>query len=93
MPELPQIALEDIEKLKKRVQHLELEVAKLKMKMSGKKWLQLRNSTVAKLHEENRSCKCYMVNAIKVAWANTGYPSLTARDAKGPGKQSENKAE
>jgi hypothetical protein len=34
-----------------------------------------------------------MVNAIKVAWANTGYPSLTARDAKGPGKQSENKAE
>jgi hypothetical protein len=39
MPELPQTALEDIEKLKKRVQHLELEVAKLKMKMSGKKWL------------------------------------------------------
>jgi hypothetical protein len=39
MPELPESALEDIEKLKKRVQHLELEVAKLKMKMSGKKWL------------------------------------------------------
>jgi hypothetical protein len=39
MPELPETALEDIEKLKKRVQHLELEVAKLKMKMSGKKWL------------------------------------------------------
>jgi hypothetical protein len=39
MPETPQTALEDIEKLKKRVQHLELEVAKLKMKMSGKKWL------------------------------------------------------
>jgi hypothetical protein len=39
MPELPQTALEDIEKLKKRVQHLEEEVAKLKMKMSGKKWL------------------------------------------------------
>ena len=39
MPELPQTALEDIEKLKKRVQDLELEVAKLKMKMSGKKWL------------------------------------------------------
>jgi hypothetical protein len=39
MPELPETALEDIEKLKKRVQNLELEVAKLKMKMSGKKWL------------------------------------------------------
>jgi hypothetical protein len=39
MPEIPQTALEDIEKLKKRVQNLELEVAKLKMKMSGKKWL------------------------------------------------------
>jgi septation ring formation regulator EzrA len=39
MPEVPQAVLEDIEKLKKRVQDLELEVAKLKMKMSGKKWL------------------------------------------------------
>jgi hypothetical protein len=39
MPELPQTALDDIEKLKKRVQNLELEVAKLNMKMSGKKWL------------------------------------------------------
>jgi hypothetical protein len=39
MPELPQTAFDDIEKLKKRVQNLELEVAKLKMKMSGKKWL------------------------------------------------------
>ena len=39
MTELPQTALEDIEKLKRRVQHLELEVAKLKMKISGKKWL------------------------------------------------------
>jgi hypothetical protein len=39
MPEVPQSVLDDIEKLKKRVQHLELEVAKLKMKMSGKKWL------------------------------------------------------
>jgi cell division protein FtsB len=38
MPEVPQ-ARADIEKLKKRVQDLELEVAKLKMKMSGKKWL------------------------------------------------------
>ncbi len=39
MPELPQTALQDIENLKKRVQHLEEEIAKLKMKMSGKKWL------------------------------------------------------
>lgn len=39
MPEMPETALEDIEKLKKRVQHLELEVAKIKMKMGGKKWL------------------------------------------------------
>ena len=39
MSEIPQTALEDIEKLKKRVQNLELEVAKLKMKMSSKKWL------------------------------------------------------
>ena len=39
MLEIPQTALEDIEKLKKRVQHLELEIAKMKMKMGGKKWL------------------------------------------------------
>jgi len=39
MPEIPETVLEDIEKLKKRVQHLALEVGKLKMKMSGKKWL------------------------------------------------------
>ena len=39
MLELPQTALEDIEKLKKRVQDLELQVAKIKMNMSGKKWL------------------------------------------------------
>ena len=39
MPEITQTALEDIEKLRKRVQDLELQVAKLKMKMSGKKWL------------------------------------------------------
>jgi hypothetical protein len=37
--EISEIILEDIEKLKKRVQHLELEVAKLKLKISGKKWL------------------------------------------------------
>ncbi len=39
MEKIIQSALEDIEKLKKRVQSLELEVAKLKMKASGKKWL------------------------------------------------------
>jgi hypothetical protein len=39
MPEVPQAVLDDIEKLKKRVQDLELEVAKIKMKMGGKKWL------------------------------------------------------
>ena len=39
MPEIPETLLEDVEKLKKRIQDLELEVAKLKMKMSGKKWL------------------------------------------------------
>lgn len=39
MPEMPETVLEDIEKLKKRVQSLELEVAKLKMKISCKKWL------------------------------------------------------
>jgi septation ring formation regulator EzrA len=39
MPGVPKSVLDDIEKLKKRVQELELEVAKLKMKMSGKKWL------------------------------------------------------
>jgi hypothetical protein len=39
MTEVSQTVLDDIEKLKKRVQNLELEVAKLKMKMSGKKWL------------------------------------------------------
>lgn len=39
MTELPQKAIEDIEKLKKRVQELELQMAKIKMKISGKKWL------------------------------------------------------
>jgi hypothetical protein len=31
--------LEEMERLKKRVQHLEEEVAKIKMKMGSKKWL------------------------------------------------------
>jgi len=39
MTEILETALEDVEKLKRRVQNLESEVAKLKMKMSGKKWL------------------------------------------------------
>jgi polyhydroxyalkanoate synthesis regulator phasin len=40
MQELSEAAtFEDVEHLKKRVQQLEEEVAKLKMKMSGKKWL------------------------------------------------------
>ncbi len=39
MQELSVATLEDVECLKKRVQHLEEEVAKLKMKMSSKKWL------------------------------------------------------
>jgi len=37
--ELLEPTLEEMDHLKKRVQHLEEEVAKLKMKMSGKKWL------------------------------------------------------
>jgi polyhydroxyalkanoate synthesis regulator phasin len=39
MQELSETTFEDVAQLKKRVQHLEEEVAKLKMKMSGKKWL------------------------------------------------------
>jgi polyhydroxyalkanoate synthesis regulator phasin len=39
MQELSEATLEDVEHLKKRVQHLEEEVAKLKMKVSGKRWL------------------------------------------------------
>ena len=39
MPEMPETALEDIEKLKKRVQNLELEIAKIKIKMGSRKWL------------------------------------------------------
>jgi ubiquinone biosynthesis protein UbiJ len=37
--ELSEATFEDVEHLKKQVQHLEEEVAKLKMKISGKKWL------------------------------------------------------
>jgi len=39
MQELSEATLEEVEHLKKRVQHLEEEVAKLKMKISGKRWL------------------------------------------------------
>lgn len=39
MQELSGTTFEDVARLKKRVQHLEEEVAKLKMKASGKKWL------------------------------------------------------
>jgi polyhydroxyalkanoate synthesis regulator phasin len=36
---LSEPTLEEMERLKKRVQHLEEEVAKIKMKTAGKKWL------------------------------------------------------
>jgi hypothetical protein len=39
MQKIPEATLEDVDRLKKRVQHLESEVAKLKMKMTGKRWL------------------------------------------------------
>jgi hypothetical protein len=39
MQELSQPGFQDVECLKRRVQHLEEELAKVKMKMSGKKWL------------------------------------------------------
>jgi len=39
MSEITEKALADIEKLKKRVYELELKMAKMKMKMSSKKWL------------------------------------------------------
>lgn len=39
MSEIQKTALEDIKKLKKRVYDLELQIAKMKMKMNGKKWL------------------------------------------------------
>jgi polyhydroxyalkanoate synthesis regulator phasin len=39
MQKLSEITLQDVENLRKRVQHLEEEVAKLKMKTSGKRWL------------------------------------------------------
>jgi hypothetical protein len=39
MQELTQASLQDVEGLKRRVQHLEEEIAKVKMKMTGKKWL------------------------------------------------------
>jgi polyhydroxyalkanoate synthesis regulator phasin len=39
MQELTAATFEDVDRLKRRVQHLEEEVARLKMRMSGKKWL------------------------------------------------------
>jgi polyhydroxyalkanoate synthesis regulator phasin len=39
MQEIAETTHEDVARLKKRVQHLEEEVAKIKMKMGGKKWL------------------------------------------------------
>jgi polyhydroxyalkanoate synthesis regulator phasin len=39
MQEMSVATLEDVEYLKKRVQHLEEELAKIKMKMACKKWL------------------------------------------------------
>lgn len=39
MQEPTESTIEDLSRLKKRVQELEEEVAKLKMKISGRKWL------------------------------------------------------
>ena len=39
MQEVCEVSPREIEVLKRRVQCLELELAKVKMKMSGKKWL------------------------------------------------------
>jgi hypothetical protein len=39
MTQMAEQSLQEVEFLKKRIQHLEEEVAKVKMKMSGKKWL------------------------------------------------------
>ena len=39
MQEMCEVSLQDVEGLKRRVQHLEEELAKVKMKMTGKKWL------------------------------------------------------
>jgi len=39
MQEMSETSLQDVDCLKKRVQHLEEEMGKLKMKMTGKKWL------------------------------------------------------
>jgi ATP-dependent Zn protease len=37
--EMPDTSFEDVASLKKRVQHLEEEMSKLKLKMTGKRWL------------------------------------------------------
>ena len=39
MQKLSKPTIQEVESLKKRVQHLELEIAKVKMKMTGKRWL------------------------------------------------------
>ena len=39
MQEIAKTPSEDVTRLQKRVQHLEEEVAKMKMKMGSKKWL------------------------------------------------------
>jgi len=39
MQKITETTSEDVARLQKRVQHLEEEVAKIKMKMGGKKWL------------------------------------------------------
>lgn len=36
---IPDPSFEDVASLKRRVQHLEEEMGKLKLKMSGKRWL------------------------------------------------------
>ena len=37
--EIPDPSFEDVASLKRRVQHLEEEMGKLKLKMTGKRWL------------------------------------------------------
>jgi hypothetical protein len=39
MQKMSEPSMQDVEGLKRRVQHLEEEIGRMKMKMSGKKWL------------------------------------------------------